>query len=166
MPRKNPTTPYIVSVVQDLSECAEVQVDATSSSEAEEIVSELLRSGKLDKLDYARGDDQGNPYTCGAWEKDDDRTVDCVITNDEITFAQKPTRNILGPLTACPLCGAELNASIRLTLYTITLDEQGHISAYEGGPQPETTSDMIELCQTDNTSIICTNNHHISGPPT
>ena len=50
MPRKNPTTPYIVSVVQDLSECAEVQVDATSSSEAEEIVSELLRHGKLDKL--------------------------------------------------------------------------------------------------------------------
>lgn len=69
MPRKSPTTPYIVSVVQDLSECAEVQVDATNSSEAEEIVSELLRSGKLDKLDYARGDDHGNPYTCGAWEK-------------------------------------------------------------------------------------------------
>ena len=54
--------PYIVSIVQDLSECAEVQVDATSSAEAEEIVSVLLRQGKLNKLDYTRGHDQGDPY--------------------------------------------------------------------------------------------------------
>jgi hypothetical protein len=164
-PGKKPTIPYIVSVVQDLSECAEVQVDATSSSEAEEVVSALLRQGRLDKLDYARGDDQGNPYTCGCWEKDDDTLIDCIITNNEITFAEKPTRKISGPLTACPQCGAELNASIRLTLYTVTLNEHGLVSAYEGGPEPESTSEIIELCQADNTTIICTNNHHISGPP-
>lgn len=159
--RIKPTKPYIVSVVQDLSACAEVQVDATSSLDAEEIVSELLRQGKLARLDFAPGDDQGNPYTCGSWEKDDDTPVDCVITNNDISFAPK----ITGPLTACPQCGAELNASIRLTLYTVSLDEHGHVSAYEGGPTPESESDVIELCQADNTTITCTNKHHISGPP-
>jgi hypothetical protein len=159
--RIKPTTPYIVSVVQDLTECAQVQVDATSSLDAEEIVSGLLRQGKLARLDFARGDDRGDPYTCGSWEKDDDTPVDCVITNNEITFARK----ISGPLTACPQCGAELNASIRLTLYTVSLDEHGLVSAYEGGPAPESESDVIELCQADNTTITCTNKHHISGPP-
>lgn len=156
-----PTKPYIVSVVQDLSECAQVQVDATSSLDAEEIVSGLLRQGKLARLDFERGDDRGDPYTCGSWEKDDDTPVDCVITNNEITFAPK----ISGPLTACPQCGADLNASIRLTLYTVSLDEHGLLSAYEGGPKPESESDVIELCQADNTTITCTNKHHISGPP-
>ncbi len=166
-PNKN-AKPYIVSIVQDLSECAEVQVDATRSAEAEEIVSVLLRQGKLNKLDYTRGDDQGNPYTCGAWEKEDDAAVDCIVTDSGITFPLKPTINTIqyidGPLTACPQCGAELNALLRLTLYTITLDATGQLSAYEGGPQPESTSDIIELCQADNTTIICTNNHYISGP--
>ena len=92
--RIKPTKPYIVSVVQDLSACAEVQVDATSSLDAEEIVSELLRQGKLARLDFAPGDDQGDPYTCGSWEKDDDTPVDCVITNNDISFAPK----ITGPL--------------------------------------------------------------------
>ena len=159
--RIKPTKPYIVSVVQDLSECAQVQVDATSSLDAEEIVSGLLRQGKLARLDFARGDDRGDPYTCGSWEKDDDTPVDCVIANNEITFAPK----ISGPLTACPQCGADLNASIRLTLYTVSLDEHGLVSAYEGGPKPESESDVIELCQTDNTTITCSNKHHISGPP-
>ena len=158
--RIKPTKPYIVSVVQDLSECAQVQVDATSSLDAEEIVSGLLRQGKLARLDFARGDDRGDPYTCGSWEKDDDTPVDCVITNNEITFAPR----ISGPLTACPQCGAELNAFLQVTLYTITLDATGHVSAYEGGPHPESTSDIIELSQAENTTIICTNHHHISGP--
>lgn len=156
--------PYIVSIVQDLSECAEVQVDATSSAEAEEIVSVLLRQGKLNKLDYTRGGDQGDPYTCGAWEKEDDTVVDCIVTDSGITFPTSTLRDIDGPLTACPQCGAELNAFLRLTLYTITLDATGQLSAYKGGPQPENASDIIELCRADNTTIICTNNHHISGP--
>jgi hypothetical protein len=163
----NTAKTYSVSIVQDLSECAEVQVDATSSAEAEEIVSVLLRQGKLNKLDYTRGDDRGDPYTCGAWEKEHDTTVDCIVTDSGITFPLKPDLNTIrvdGPLTACPQCGAELNAFLRLTLYTITLDATGQLSAYEGGPQPESTSDIIELCQPDNTTIICTNNHHISGP--
>jgi len=167
-PRNKSAKPYIVSVVQDLSECAEVQVDATSSVEAEELVSALLRQGKLNSLDYTPGDNQRDPYTCGSWEKDDDTTVDCIITDAGITFPPKTNINTLryndGPLTACPLCGGELNAFLQLTLYTITLDATGHVSAYEGGPQPESASDIIELCLAKNTTIICTNNHHISGP--
>ncbi len=167
-PRHRSAKPYIVSVVQDLSECAEVQVDATGSAEAEEIVSALLRQGKLNSLDYTPGDNQRDPYTCGSWEKDDDTPVDCIVTDSGITFPPKTNTNTLrhsdGPLTACPRCGAELNAFLHLTLYTITLDATGHVSAYEGGPQPESTFDLIELSQAENTTIICTNNHHISGP--
>jgi hypothetical protein len=166
--RNKSTKPYIVSVVQDLSECAEVQVNATSSAEAEEIVSALLRQGKLNSLDYTPGDNQRDPYTCGSWEKDDDTAVDCIVTDSGVTFPPKTNINTLrnshGLLTVCPQCGAELNAFLRLTLYTITLDSTGHVSAYEGGPQPESTSDTIELSQAENTTIICTNNHHISGP--
>jgi hypothetical protein len=65
--RNNSAKPYIVSVVQDSSECAEVQVNATSSAEAEELVSALLRQGKLNSLDYTSGDNQRDPYTCGSW---------------------------------------------------------------------------------------------------
>lgn len=75
--RKKRTKPYIVRVAQDLSEYADVQVDATSSSEAEDIVSALLGEGKLNKLDYSCGDDREGPYTCDSWEKDDDTPVDC-----------------------------------------------------------------------------------------
>ena len=167
-PRNKSAKPYIVSVVQDLSECAEVQVDATSSTEAQELVSALLRQGKLNSLDYTSGDNQRDPYTCGSWEKDEDTTVDCIVNDAGITFPPKTNINTLryndGPLTACPLCGAELNAFLQVTLYTITLDATGHVSAYEGGPHPESTSDIIELGQAENTTIICTNNHHISGP--
>ena len=110
--RNKSTKPYIVSVVQDLSQCAEVQVDATSSTEAEELVSALLRQGKLNSLDYTSGDNQRDPYTCGSWEKDDDTPVDCIVTDSGITFPPKTNINTLrhsdGPLTACPQCGAEL----------------------------------------------------------
>jgi len=167
-PRNKSTRPYIVSVVQDLSQCAEVQVDATSSAEAEVLVSALLRQGKLNSLDYTSGDNQRDPYTCGSWEKDEDTAVDCIVNDAGITFPPKTNINTLryndGPLTACPLCGAELNAFLQVTLYTITLDATGHVSAYEGGPHPESTSDIIELSQAENTTIICTNHHHISGP--
>jgi|GEM_PF-3094565 hypothetical protein len=93
-PRKKRTKPYIVGLAQDLSEYAHVQVDATSSSEAEDIVSTFLAEGKLNKLDFSRGDYLGNPYTWATWEKEDDTAVDCIITNNSITF---PPRNNTTP---------------------------------------------------------------------
>jgi hypothetical protein len=168
-PRKKKTKPFIVMVAQDLSEYAHVQVDATSSEEAEEIVSDLLHQGELTQLDYARGDDREGPYTCEASEKEDDQTIDCIIKGDRIIFPTRPKNPIpttaTGPLTACPRCGAALNAFVRISLYTVKLDETGQVTSFEGGPQPESESDLIELCQTDNTTITCVNNHYISGPP-
>jgi len=81
------TKTYIVRVAQDLSEYADVQVDATSSSDAEDIVSELLSQGKLNNLRYTHGDDREHPYTCDSWEKEDDTTVDCIIQDNRITFS-------------------------------------------------------------------------------
>jgi hypothetical protein len=168
-PRKKKTKTFIVLVAQDLSEYANVQVDATTSEEAEEIVSDLLDQGQLIKLEYQRGDDREGPYTCEASEKEEDQTVDCIIKNNRIIFPTKPKDPIpsraTGPLTACPQCGADLNASVRITLYTVKLDDSGQITSFDGGPQPESESDLLELCQADNTTISCVNNHHISGPP-
>lgn len=168
-PKKKNAKPYIVRVAQDLSEYADVQVDATNSDEAEEIVSDLLDQGQLTTLEYERGDDREGPYTCEAWEKEEDQTADCIIKNDRIIFPTKPSSPVpprtTGPLTACPQCGAALNASVRITLYTVKLGDSGQITSFEGGPQPESESDLLELCQADNTTITCANNHYISGPP-
>jgi hypothetical protein len=167
-PRKKKRKPFIVGVAQDLSEYATVQVDAIDSSEAEEIVSDLLEQEKLTELEYTRGDDREGPYTCDSSEKEADQFANCIIKGDRIIFPTRsklPTPTATGPLTACPQCGAELNASVRITLYTVKLDETGQVTSFEGGPQPESESDLIDLCESDNTTITCVNNHHISGPP-
>src|SRR6266498_4539867 len=132
-PRKKKTKTFIVLVAQDLSEYANVQVDATTSEEAEEIVSDLLDQGQLIKLEYQRGDDREGPYTCEASEKEEDQTFDCIIKNNRIIFPTKPKDPIspraTGPLTACPQCGADLNASVRITLYTVKLDDSGQVTS-------------------------------------
>lgn len=86
-PSNTSTKTYIVRVAQDLSEYADVQVDATSTSDAEDIVSELLSQGKLKNLRYTHGDDRENPYTCDSWEREDETTVDCIIQDNRITFS-------------------------------------------------------------------------------
>ena len=91
------TKTYIVRVAQDLSEYADVQVDANSSSDAEDIVSALLSQGKLNNLHYAPGDDRENPYTCDSWEREDDITVDCIIQNNRITFAPQHALDTASP---------------------------------------------------------------------
>ncbi len=65
----------------------------------------------------------------------------------------KPVRT-----NACPTCSAALNASVRITLYSVEL-EDGSIVSYEGGPQPESEADIIELCEADNTVILCEAGH-------
>jgi hypothetical protein len=169
-PRKKKTKPFIVIIAQDLSEYAHVQVDANSSEEAEEIVSDLLEQGQLTALQYQPGDDREGPYTSDASEKEADYPVECVIKGARIIFptqSKTPTPTpATGPLTACPQCGADLNASVHITLYSVKLDESGQVTSFEGGPQPESDSDLIQLCESNTTTIInCANNHHISGPP-
>lgn len=69
-------------------------------------------------------------------------------------------------VTACPQCGAEpLNAIVRLSLYGVSV-EDGLVVDYDGGPQPESEADIIELCAEDNTIIFCEAGHIIgvSGP--
>ncbi len=84
-PRKQRTESFIVQIAQELTEYAEVEVYATGSTEAEELVSTLLRQGKLNKLDFQRGDDRDGPYTCDSRKNEDD-TPDCIIKDNTITF--------------------------------------------------------------------------------
>ena len=54
-------------------------------------------------------------------------------------------------VTACLQCGAGLlNAIVRLSLFGVSL-EDGLVVDYDGGPQPESEADIIELCAEDNT---------------
>ena len=84
-PRKQRTESFIVQIAQDLTEYADVEVFATSSTEAEELVSTLLRQGKLNNIDFQRGDDRDGPYTCDS-RKNEGETPDCIIKDNTITF--------------------------------------------------------------------------------
>ncbi len=67
-------------------------------------------------------------------------------------------------VTACPQCGAGLlNAIVRLSLYGVSV-EDGLVVDYDGGPQPESEADIIELCAEDNTVIFCEAGHIIGTP--
>ena len=66
-------------------------------------------------------------------------------------------------VTACPQCGAGLlNAIVRLSLFGVSL-EDGLVVDYDGGPQPESEADIIELCAEDNTIIFCEAGHIIGN---
>ena len=84
-PRKRRTESFIVQIAQDHTEYAEVEVFATRSTEAEELVSTLLRHGKLNNLDFQCGDDRDGPYTCDS-RKNEGETPDCIIKDNTITF--------------------------------------------------------------------------------
>src|SRR5258708_16556498 len=60
---------FIVRIAKDLSEYADVAVEAADASEAEEIVTDLLsKPSQLDDLNYEGGDDREGPYTCDSWQ--------------------------------------------------------------------------------------------------
>ncbi len=82
---RNDEQSFIVQIAQDLSEYAEVEVYASSSTEAKELVSTLLHQGKLNNLDFQRGDDRDGPYTCDS-PKNEGETPDCIIKDNTITF--------------------------------------------------------------------------------
>src|SRR5437667_7459654 len=67
-------------------------------------------------------------------------------------------------VTACSQCGAGLlNAIVRLSLFGVSL-EDGLVVDYDGGPQPESQADIIELCAEDNTIIFCETGHVVAAP--
>ena len=66
-------------------------------------------------------------------------------------------------MTACTQCGAGLlNAIVRLRLFGVSL-EDGLVVDYDGGPQPESEADIIELCADDNTIIFCEAGHIVGA---
>jgi len=67
-------------------------------------------------------------------------------------------------LTTCPQCNSELNAILRLTLYNVTIHDGSVI--HQGGPQPESDSDIAELCQSNNTIIVCERGHLLTTAST
>ena len=65
-------------------------------------------------------------------------------------------------MRTCPDCGAELHASVKINLYAVEVNSDGRIINYDGGPQPASEEDILELCEPANTTIYCANNHPYS----
>jgi len=90
---------FIVRIAKDLSEYADVAVEAADASEAEEIVADLLSEpSKLDDLNYEPGDDREGPYTCDSWESDGADQVALTIRNGVPIFPPAPKK------LTCPYC--------------------------------------------------------------
>lgn len=98
-PKASNENTFIVRVAKDLSEYADVAVEAADASEAEEIVTDLLsKPSKLDDLNYEAGDDREGPYTCDSWESDGADQVALTIRNGVPIFPPAPTK------LTCPYC--------------------------------------------------------------
>lgn len=61
--------------------------------------------------------------------------------------------------TSCPECGAELQAAVKIYLYGVEVNNAGLVIKYDGGPQPENEDDILELCDLQNTTVYCANDH-------
>jgi len=68
--------------------------------------------------------------------------------------------------TACPECGAELQASLKIYLYGVEVNSAGLLIKYDGGPQPENEDDILELCDLQNTTVYCANDHVFNSDTT
>lgn len=62
-------------------------------------------------------------------------------------------------IAGCPQCNAPLNASFSVHLSRITIESDGTIKSYEGGPMPEGESDVLELANESDATIICERGH-------
>lgn len=90
---------FIVRIAKDLSEYADVAVEATDAGEAEEIVANLLsKPSALDDLNYEAGDDREGPYTCDSWESDGTEQVALTIRSGVPIFPPAPAK------LSCPYC--------------------------------------------------------------
>ena len=68
--------------------------------------------------------------------------------------------------TACPECGAELQAAVKIYLYGVEVNNAGLVIKYDGGPQPENEDDILELCDLQNTTVYCANDHVFNSDST
>lgn len=73
---------------------------------------------------------------------------------DQETAANDDTR-----ITRCPECKGELNASVNFRLYAVSVDQHGSIVDYDGGPQPDSEEDILELAASDTPTIYCAEGH-------
>jgi len=65
--------------------------------------------------------------------------------------------------TACPECGAELQAALKIYLYGVEVNSAGFLIKYDGGPQPENEDDILELCDLH---VYCANDHVFNSDTT
>jgi hypothetical protein len=68
--------------------------------------------------------------------------------------------------TTCPECGAELQAALKIYLYGVAVNSAGLLIKYDGGPQPENENDILELCDLQNTTVYCANDHVFNSDTT
>ena len=68
--------------------------------------------------------------------------------------------------TACPECGAKLQAAVKIYLYGVEVNNAGLLIKYDGGPQPENEDDILELCDLQNTTVYCANDHVFNSDST
>jgi hypothetical protein len=98
-PKTSNETTFIVRIAKDLSEYADIAVEAADANQAEEIVTELLsKPSKLDDLNYEAGDDRERPYTCDSWESDGADLVALTIRNGVPIFPPASAK------LTCPYC--------------------------------------------------------------
>ena len=97
-------------------------------------------------------------------------TNDVGLTDDEMAEAAEFERNrsevpIMPSsedntlIAGCPQCNAPLNAVFFIALHNITIESDGTIKSYEGGPNPESDSDVLDLANESNATIICEQGH-------
>ena len=68
--------------------------------------------------------------------------------------------------TTCPECGAELQAAVKIYLYGVEVNSTGLVIKYDGGPQPENEDGILELCDLQNTTVYCANDHVFNSDAT
>jgi len=103
-------------------------------------------------------------------EMEDAITNDVGLTEDEMVEASEFERTTSAArsmtnsddntlIAGCPQCNAPLNAVFSVHLNNITIESDGTIKTYEGGPMPESESDVIDLANESGPTIICEQGH-------
>jgi hypothetical protein len=84
-----------------------------------------------------------------------------LVTTGALTSADSATPQAQDDrvFTACPGCGAELQAAVKIYLYGVEINNAGLVIKYDGGPQPENEDDILKLCDLQNTTVYCANDH-------